>query len=160
MLAVVLAALLARAPVPLAAPGESGLPIPRFVSLGSDEANMRTGPGVRYPVAWVYHKAGLPMMVTAEYGHWRKVRDVDGTEGWMHKALLSGRRTAEVVDGVHALRAEAREDAAVLLRAGTGVIGRLLACAGAWCRLAIADHEGWLPRTALFGALPGEDFEN
>ncbi|RMD90016.1 MAG: hypothetical protein D6807_02590, partial [Alphaproteobacteria bacterium] len=32
--------------------GPSGLPLPRFVSLAADAANMRTGPGRRYPILW------------------------------------------------------------------------------------------------------------
>lgn len=139
--------------------GESGLPIPRFVSLSSNKVNMRTGPGVRYPVAWVYRRARLPLMVTGEYQYWRKVRDIDGAEGWIHKSLLSGRRTAIVQDGVRALRASPSDGAPTVALAEPGVIGMLVACDGAWCRLEADEHAGWLPRPAIFGALPNEDFD-
>lgn len=139
--------------------GPSGLPIPRFVSLGADKVNFRTGPGVRHPVAWVFERKGLPVLVTAEFDYWRKVRDQDGAEGWVHKSLLSGRRTALVVGQVRALRSEPRAEAPVVLRAEPGVIGRLLACAEAWCRLEIAETTGWLPRKHVFGALDDERFD-
>ena len=72
--------------------GATDLPIPRFVSIGADRANLRTGPGVRYPIVWVLQRRGLPVMVSAEFDHWRKIRDADGAEGWVHRSLLSGPR--------------------------------------------------------------------
>ncbi len=57
----------------------TGLPLPRFVSLRAQEVNLRTGPGVQYPVDWVYHRRHLPLEIIAEYGTWRKVRDWQGT---------------------------------------------------------------------------------
>lgn len=139
--------------------GPSGLPLPRFVSLAGEEVNLRTGPGVRYPVSWVFVRRGLPVLVTLEFEHWRKVRDRDGAEGWVHQSLLSGRRYAVVVGQVQTLRREPRRDAAPVLRAEPGVIGRLRACQMGWCELEIADITGWLPKTALFGALAGETFD-
>ncbi len=139
--------------------GPSGLPIPRFVSLAADKVNFRTGPGVRHPVAWVFERKGLPVLVTAEFDYWRKVRDQDGAEGWVHKSLLSGRRTALVVGQERPLRSEPRAESAVVLRAEAGVVGRLLACADSWCKLEIAETTGWLPRQHIFGALAGERFD-
>ena len=74
----------------------SGLPVPRYVTLKFDEANLRAGPGREYPVLWQYQKAGLPLLVDAEFGIWRKVIDHDGTAGWMHGSVLSLRRMALV----------------------------------------------------------------
>ena len=78
----------------------SGLPVPRFVSLKFNEANLRAGPGGEYPVLWQYRQAGLPLLVDAEFGVWRKVRDADGTTGWMHGAGLSLRRMAFIHRGM------------------------------------------------------------
>ncbi len=77
-------------PTPVFAANTSGLPVPRFVSLKSDETNVRTGPGTRYPIAWVYRRAGMPVEVVEEYDLWRKIRDVEGTTGWVHKTMLAG----------------------------------------------------------------------
>ena len=84
--------------------GPSGLPIPRFASLGSDRVNLRKGPGPQYPIVWVYKRRGMPMEIVAEYNLWRQVRDHDNTEGWVQKNLLSGRRTGMVTGGVRNLR--------------------------------------------------------
>lgn len=139
--------------------GASGLKLPRFVTLGSDEVNLRTGPGTRYPKSWVFRRAGLPVLITAEHEYWRKVRDVDGAEGWVHRSLLSGRRGGLIVGGIATLRTAPAADAPPLLRAEPGVIGRLDACQVAWCEMEIAGRQGWLPRDAIFGVLPGETFD-
>ena len=68
----------------------SGLPIPRFVTLRSDKVFVRTGPGVRYPIKWVFQKENLPVEVIQEFDTWRQIRDRDGEEGWIHQSLLSG----------------------------------------------------------------------
>ena len=70
--------------------------LPRFVTLKSDRVNSRIGPGLNYSVDWLYLKAGLPMEVIQEYDTWRRVRDSDGSEGWINQALLSGKRNGIV----------------------------------------------------------------
>lgn len=139
--------------------GPSGLPLPRFVSITSDRVNLRTGPGTRYPVAWVFVRRNLPVLVTMEFEHWRKIRDRDGAEGWVHMSLLSGRRYGVVEGKVQTLRREPKPDAPAVILAEPGVIGRLLACDREWCEMELDDLAGWLPKSQLFGALPGEVFD-
>ena len=67
---------------------ESGLPIPRFVALRSDKVFLRSGPGLRYPKVWIYQRRNMPMEVVSEFDTWRKVRDWEGSEGWVHQSLL------------------------------------------------------------------------
>ncbi len=148
----------AKEAAPPVHPGASGLPIPRFVSLSSDKANMRAGPGVRYPITWVYRRKGIPLMVMAEFEYWRKARDAEGTEGWMHGSLLRGRRTALLRGQISELRQSPNTEAPVTLRAEAGVVGRLLSCRGDWCQMVLNDVRAWLPRSNIFGALPNEEF--
>lgn len=139
--------------------GASGLPLPRFVSIRADRANMRTGPGEQYPILWVYVRPGLPLEIIGEYGPWRRVRDWDGTAGWMHRALLSGDRTALISGGTRTLRRDAATTAAPVLRAEPGVIGEIRECNDGWCRLEIGNRAGWLPRSEIWGTYENEDFD-
>ena len=106
-LAVLLA--LAAAPLPAAAQSavgtETQLPLPRFVSLRSNEINLRTGPGSNYPIVWIYQRRGMPVEVVAEFESWRKIRDWQGTVGWVHQSMLDGRRGALVIGGERILAA-------------------------------------------------------
>lgn len=111
--------------------GPSGLPLPRFVSLKAERVNMRVGPGKQYAVAWRYVKTGLPLEVIQEYDNWRRVRDAEGTEGWIYHSLLSGERAAAVApwrrgkaldDPLVGMRREPGAGAAVVARLEPGVI--------------------------------------
>ena len=157
LLALAVLALLAAPPDAFAQAGRTtGLPLPRFVSLGADEVNLRFGPGEGYPIAWILTREGLPVEIVEEFDTWRKVRLHDGDLGWIHASLLSSRRTVLVADEVRALRQTPGREARIVLRAEPGVIGRLLDCDGDWCRVEIEGRRGWLQRAELWGVLPDE----
>src|SRR3954470_680267 len=155
---VALAVALATA-VPLSHAAETTLPVPRFVSLRSDEVNVRTGPGVRYPIDWVFTRKTLPVQITAEVDTWRKIRAVDGTEGWVHQSMPTGRRTALITGEVRTLHQKSDPQAPAVAMVEPGVIGQLLECRDAWCRLDVQGQKGWLPRDEFWGALPAENFK-
>ena len=46
---------------------ETGLEIPRYVSLKSDDANIRVGPSKNYPIEIKYIKKNYPLKVLDEY---------------------------------------------------------------------------------------------
>ena len=127
---------------------------PRFVSLKADVANLRVGPGRRYPIDWVYRRRGLPLLVVAHFDQWRWVLDHEGTKGWMHKSLLSTHRTAVVLNGVQTMRERPLSGSPAVLRAEAGVIADLLGCEDGWCKIALAGEEGWMPESALWGVRP------
>lgn len=129
----------------------TGRPLPRFASLSSGRVNARTGPGVEYPIRWEYRRQNLPVMIVAESQNWRKIRDHDGDEGWVHHALLSGRRTFVVQDGVATLLREPHTSAVPVLRAEAGVMGELSGCDDSWCRVSLGGRQGYLPRERVWG---------
>ena len=136
--------------------GVSGLPVPRFVSLKSDKAYLRTGPGDRYPVSWVYVRKGLPVEVIREYGIWRQVRDIGGSVGWMNKQLVSGTRTAVVTGQVRTMFAGADLQSAPVWRIAPGALVRVVLCDQAWCRVDHGGKSGYILRSQLWGVQPGE----
>ncbi len=87
----------------------TGLPLPRFASLKTDEVNLRTGPGLRYPIEWVYKRRDLPVQIEREFEVWRLISDQEGVKGWVHQATLVGRRTFVVTGGEHTIRTAASE---------------------------------------------------
>lgn len=147
--------------------GSSGLPIPRFVSLRSDEVNVRKGPGKDYQVAWIYRKIGLPVEITAESENWRRVRDSEGAQGWVFHRLLSGRRTVTVMpwlkDDAEKKRsniplyqsAEVDQDR-VSAYVEAGILGRVIRCNKEWCKISISNHNGWIQQDKLWGVYQNE----
>lgn len=139
--------------------GPSGLPLPRFASLGSGKVNLRKGPGRQYPIMWVYLRRGLPVEIIAEYDLWRQIRDHDNTVGWVQKNLLSGKRTGMVTGGVRALRDDPAADAAPVALLAPGVVGEIEKCKDEWCAFRAKGHDGWIPRSQLWGVFPEETFQ-
>lgn len=138
----------------------SGLEIPRFVTLRSDEVNVRTGPGTRYPIQWVYRRAGMPVEVVEEYDLWRKIRDVEGTTGWVHKSLLDGRRNVMVkAKEPQLVRVDPASEAKPILKAASMVVGRLIECTPDWCRMQVSGRKGWIEKQYLWGVYPQEVFD-
>lgn len=130
--------------------------LPRFVSFRSDEVNLRAGPGTRYPITWVYRKDGLPVEVTEEFEHWRRVRLPDGENGWVFKGMLSGKRTVQVTEAVETVYLRPELNAPKLLRLERGVIAELKTCNDSWCHITIAGTDGWIRKKSLFGVYDGK----
>ncbi len=145
----------AAAAVARADPGPvTGLPMPRFVSLAVEIANLRVGPRNSYDVVAIYRRRGLPLKVVDEFDTWRQVEDHEGTRGWMHQRLLSGRRMVMVRDEPAMLRRGPSAEAAPILQAEPAVLGQLLRCEDGWCFVEIEGRRGWMPATGLWGVLP------
>ncbi len=139
---------------------ETDLPLPRYVSLNVERANVRRGPGVSHRIDWVFLRRGEPLQVTAEHGHWRRVRDADAAEGWVHHSMLRSTRTAVVIAEPEALmRRDPREEGALVARLETGVTGRLSRCARDWCRMEAGGLRGWVAKAELWGAAAEEEFD-
>lgn len=132
---------------------ETGLPIPRFVSLAADLANMRLGPRASDAIIAVYRRRGLPLKIVDEQDNWRQVEDFEGDRGWVHTSLLSGRRTVLVTGDVAILRRAAAVSAPAIARVEPKVVGQLLTCHEAWCFVEVERRRGWLPVADLWGVV-------
>jgi SH3-like domain-containing protein len=136
------------------------LPIPRFVSLRSNNVNVHVGPGKNYPVEWKYVRMNLPVEIIAEFDTWRKIRDVDGTETWVHKSLLSSKRHGIVLQKIRNLRDTPEDNSKVRAKLEPGVLIKLIECTTGWCKVEAqkdtSKYKGWLKRSALWGVYPEE----
>lgn len=155
-----------------AAETPSGLPLPRFVTTRSTPINVRVGPGTKYDVSWIYKVAGTPVEIIQEFDVWRKIRDVDGSVGWVHQNMLSGNRAGYVLPEANlervALRRSATDDAGVAAWLGSGFPVKISSCEAGWCSVSAADHptggpvvtySGYLPEGDLWGVYRGESFD-
>lgn len=136
------------------------LPLPRFVSVRSDRVYARTGPGTRYPIKWVYQRDNLPVEIVQEFDTWRKIRDKDGEEGWVHQSLLSGKRFGIVnTEQAVPLLKRTSDDSPPVALIESGVIVMLDSCENHWCHISVSGFNGWLSYDSLWGIYEGEGFE-
>lgn len=137
------------------------LPIPRYASLRANAVNLHVGPGNNYPIDWRYIRQSMPVEILAEFDTWRQIRDWQGTQGWVHKSLLSGRRTIWVMNSIKNLRKDADPKAQVIAKLEPGVIARALECKNNWCKIEVKTPtggrlRGWIKRVAIWGVYPNE----
>ena len=172
LLWVMLALALLAPPAMAQAENPSGLPLPRFASTRSEPINVRVGPGQKYDIAWTYLKSGIPVEIVQEFDTWRKIRDVDGAEGWVHQNLLSGARagyaTPIMANGEIALRSNRSDESGVRARLGAGFKVVIKECDGTWCDVTAihqdqngrgTSYSGYLHQEELWGVYPKEVFE-
>ncbi len=149
---------------------ETGLPLPRFVSLKSAAVNLRVGPGRKYPINWQYKRRGLPVEVIQEFDQWRRIRDSEGSTGWVLHSLLSSRRTGivapwqtpkiafgntvrkKLLSGKDA----ASKDANTVAHIQAGLMVVIDNCQNRWCAVEAQDTRFWVKQNTLWGVYPGE----
>ena len=129
----------------------TGLPLPRFVSLKANEANVRRGPSTSHRIDWVFARRDMPLQVTAEYENWRRVVDRDGLGGWVHYIMLSGVRTVIIDTDMQPLYARQDESSPQEAILEAGVVARIEECTLNWCQLSTAGYKGWAPKSAIWG---------
>lgn len=141
----------------------SGRALPRYASLKSDRVNLREGPSKEHRTIWIFQRAGLPVEITAEFEIWRRVRDSEGTEGWVLHSLLSGRRTALVAPwkkGTDStLYDRPSSQGAPLAKLQPNVIVSLRKCDRSWCKVSGDGFSGYIEQSDLWGVYPDETLE-
>lgn len=131
--------------------------IPRFVITKSNEVNARTGPGIRYPIDWIFIKKGEPVEITAEFEQWRYVKDIKGEGGWVHSSVLSGKR-AVIIRNKEIVRLYRSADLAsrVVAKLSPDLRCQFKKCKDEWCKIQCQSYDGWVLRKYLWGVYPDE----
>ncbi len=128
------------------------LPIPRFVSIKSNEVNVRSGPTTKAAIEWVFVKKGEPVEITAEYKQWRQVRDIHGESGWIHSSVLSSRRSIIIIANQEIeLLKSANIDSRVIAKLMPKVRCTLKKCKEQFCQITCKNYTGWVLKKDLWG---------
>ncbi len=134
--------------------------LPRYASTKSDEVNVRTGPGLRYPIRTVLIQKNLPLEVTAEFEQWRKIRDSENAEGWVHQSVLSRQRFVMIKEKIAILYRKPEVESRKIARLAKNVSAELLECNPGWCRVKVEGAKGWVEKKSLWGVGSSEIIED
>lgn len=134
---------------------DSGLPTPRFVTIKSSKVNVRVGPGAHFPLKWVFVKSSLPVEIIAEYDTWRKIRDFEGADGWVHQNMLVGKRNV-IIKKTSILVKKPSENGKTIAQINENAIAKLVACDEKWCQVKANDFQGWLLKENCWGVYKDE----
>ena len=136
---------------------ETGLKIPRFVSLKASNSNLRIGPGENYPIKLKYIIANTPIEITDEHKDWRKIIDFEGNNGWLHKSLIKGKKFAIVntpyQEGLQVLNKPKGKN---IGKIGKRNILEVKTCLIHWCKIKYKKNTGWVNKINLWGVYEKE----
>ena len=137
----------------------TGLEIPRFVSLKSNDANLRVGPSVNYPIKIKYLKKNMPIEIIDEFDVWRKTRDYENNIGWLHKSLIKGDRF--ILTGIttdNAINIFDRPNGKILGIVKKNNILQLKRCLLTWCYILHEEINGWVNKNSVWGIYANEEY--
>ena len=131
---------------------ETGLELPRYISIKSSEANIRVGPSKNYPIVIKYIQKGFPLKIIDEYEEWRRVEDHKKRIGWVHKSLISGNRTGIILSNDSKnIELFNTLDGNVVGEIGKGNIVKLEKCKIEWCLVSSGNFKGWIDKKYIWG---------
>lgn len=130
---------------------KTNLPIPRFASLRAEKVNLRVGPGTEYPIEWVIIRANLPVQIVAEFETWRQIKDSEGTVGWVHQSMLSGKRHVIIRQDLCKLVSSSERNARPIAKLKAGLVCKLKKCKSGFCQIQVENYKGWVPVEAVWG---------
>ena len=138
---------------------ETGLELPRFVSLKSNDSNIRVGPSKNYPIVIKYITTNFPLKVIDEYDDWRKILDFQNNTGWIHKSLIKGDRYGIIIstkiNNAKLFNAVGGKNIGEI---SNGSIVNLSKCKPKWCLVIKNNYKGWVNKKYLWGVKKDEKF--
>ena len=139
---------------------QTGLELPRYVSLKSNDANLRVGPSKNYPISIKYIIKNYPLKIIEEYTDWRKIEDFNENIGWIHKSLIKGERNAIIIDDNSFIpKIYNTINGKIVGEINNGNIVSLEKCKLKWCKIKFdKKRKGWIKKKYLWGVKDDEIF--
>ena len=128
----------------------SGKEVPRFETLKYNAVNGRAGPSRDHPIVWRYERKGLPLLIIKESQNWRRVRDPEGAEVWVHARMLEP-DTIVMVQSDTVMHKAPDAMSPKVARLEATVLVELDGCGQGWCKVTAKHYKGFVPTTALWG---------
>ena len=135
----------------------TGWKLPRFVSLKSDEVNLRVGSGMKYPIVLKYIVKNLPVEIIEENNDWRKIRDIAGNEGWILEGLLQGDKFAIINQSYNeSAQIYSHPKGRIIGKIGKNNVVKINSCLSHWCKIKYKNYSGWINKKNLWGIYNNE----
>ena len=137
---------------------DTGYKLPRYVSLKSNEVNLRIGSSTNFHIKLKYIKKNFPVEIIEEYKQWRKINDFEGNIGWIHKSLLQGDRYGLVRGKNISLNVHNKPNGKLIGEIENYNIVKLKTCLEKWCLIDVESKKGWVDKKRLWGVYIDEKF--
>ena len=139
----------------------SKMEIPRFVSVKSNDANLRIGPSKKYPIILKFIIKNYPLEILDEHKDWRYVIDFEKNKGWIHKSLLKGDRNGILINKDNKYtNVYSYPEFNIIGKIYNGNLFNIHKCKIDWCFIEIEDHKGWIKKSNIWGVYKSEIYKD
>ena len=122
-----------------------------FLSLKKNKTNVRYGPGLDYPIKYVYRKVNLPVKHIDMKENWRRVIFLDNNSGWIHLSQLKPTNSI-ITTEQKVLFKKPSNFSEPLAKLEKGRLLVIKKCEDNWCNITTDDYKGWVKIKSVWGS--------
>jgi|TARA_B110000971_G_scaffold199152_1_gene216258 SH3-like domain-containing protein len=123
----------------------------KFLSLKKNKTNVRYGPGIDYPIKYIYRKVNLPVKQIDKKENWRRVIFLDNNSGWIHWSQLMPSNSIIAIEE-KILFKKPSNLSEPLARLEKGRLLVIKKCEDEWCNIITDDYTGWIKVKSIWGS--------
>ena len=121
-----------------------------YMSLKNKKVNVRYGPGLDYPIKFVFNKKNYPVEIIDEKENFRKILDFKKNSGWIHRSQLQKSSSFITLDTV-ILFSDSTKFSRPIAKIDSGRLLNKKKCNLNWCRVETGEYKGWVLKENLWG---------
>ena len=122
----------------------------KFLSLKKNKTNVRYGPGLDYPIKYIYRKVNLPVKLIDKKDNMRRVIFLDNNSGWIHRSQLKP-SNAVISLGEKILFKKPSDFSEPIAKVQKGRLLVIKKCEDDWCNVLTDDYTGWIKIKNVWG---------
>ena len=123
----------------------------KFLSLKKNKTNVRYGPGLDYPIKYVYRKINLPVRQIDKKENWRRVTFLDNNSGWIHWSQLKPSNSIITLEE-KILFKKPSSFSEPFARLEKGRLLVIKKCEDEWCNVTTDNFTGWIKIKNIWGS--------
>ncbi len=121
-----------------------------YLMLKNSKVNVRMGPGLDYPVKFIYKKKYLPVKIIDKKENFRKVIDHKKNSGWIHISQLKKVNSVIVLSN-RILFKKPTFNSKPIANIESGKLFVLEKCKKNWCKVSSQNYSGWINIDNVWG---------
>ena len=123
----------------------------KFLSLKKNKTNVRYGPGLDYPIKYIYRKVNLPVKLIDKKENMRRVIFLDNNSGWIHRSQLKESRSIIILEEKILFKKPSNFSRPVA-RLEKGRLLVIKKCKDDWCNIRTDKYKGWIKTKNVWGS--------
>ena len=124
----------------------------KYLSLKKNKTNVRYGPGLDYPIKYIYRKINLPVKQIDKKDNWRRVIFLDNNSGWIHLSQLKPSNSI-ITTKEKILFKKPSNFSEPLAKLEKGRLLVIKKCEKKWCNITTGKYVGWVKIKNIWGSV-------